>query len=128
MEEKLREFEIKIIEYEDDLTQLKDEKLEFQTQNNHLKIQNARYLKRIKELNNILFDLAEGKGDKFLAAARGLRDGQKEEGSKSTSELQAPKKEISIVNNSEEGEDSPQVISLSPSERDNIGFADAVSA
>ena len=94
--------------------------MELAITSNQLKIQTTRYLKRIWELNSLLFDLAEGWGDKFVQAAKSLK--QVEEGSKSPSELQVPRKEIVH----EEGEDSPQVISLSPSEREG-GFGDAVS-
>jgi len=69
-EERIREFEIKIIEYEDDINLMKEELTDFKIKKTTLQQQNFKYQKWIKELNQLVQDLAQGRGDNFIQAAR----------------------------------------------------------
>jgi hypothetical protein len=69
MEDKLQQYDIKIIEYEDDINILTEDVTELQLKNNQLRTSNLKYKKRIKELNAIMYDLAAGGGELVLKAA-----------------------------------------------------------
>lgn len=74
MEDKLQQYDIKIIEYEDDINILTEDVTELQLKNNQLRTSNLKYKKRIKELNAIMYDLAAGGGELVLKAAQSIKE------------------------------------------------------
>lgn len=51
---------------------MKEELTDFKIKKTTLQQQNFKYQKRIKELNQLVQDLAQGRGDNFIQAARQL--------------------------------------------------------
>ena len=59
-EQKLQEYDIKIIEYEDDITNLTENMQNAKLEVNDLQISNQKLAKRVEELNSIISNISQG--------------------------------------------------------------------